>query len=83
MNRTVIDLLEQLKHVGGARQKGNKSDAVFDDLHPLLKDDEWWELRTARSHYLSGEGREELDRVCNQLIQKYRHDPPERKFTLL
>ena len=82
MNRTVVDTLEQMKHVGGSWQKdltGDKVKKVLERLEELLTADEYHEVHIARQHYLIGEGRAELDHVCNRLIQQYRHDPPERK----
>ena len=38
--------------------------------HPV-PDDEWWKLKIAHSHYLTGEGAEELYDVCKKLSKKY------------
>ena len=40
-------------------------------IKELLPDDEWWKLKAARSHYLTGEGSEELYDVCKELSEKY------------
>jgi hypothetical protein len=86
MNRTVVEKLTDFRNAGAAWQKeqlGNRAQKALQDLRDCLKEDEWWLLSVAHSHYLTGEGRQEMDKVCNTLIQKYRHDPPERKRMLL
>lgn len=86
MNKTIVEKLTDFRNSGAAWQKkelGNRAQKLLAELRDDLKEAEWWKLNIAHSHYLAGEGRLEMDTVCNALIQKYRHDPPERKRILL
>lgn len=47
------------------KEKGKKK------TKELLSDDEWWKLKVANIHYLTGEGANELYDVCKELSEKY------------
>lgn len=87
MNSPIVEKLQQLKQAGAAWQKdlrGERATNLLRELEGLLKPEEYLKVSIARSHYLIGEGRQELDIECNALIQKYRLNPPDpRKRTLL
>lgn len=86
MNRTVVDKLTALRNMGPSWKKDqliNDTGEKINNLRDLLKEDEWSKINTAYNYSLAGYGREEFDKECNKLIQKYRHDPPERKRMLL
>lgn len=76
MRQDIVELLTKLKQCGASWQREQKGDAVMDDLRDLLPDDEFCQIAIARSHHKIGESRAELDRLCNQLIEKYRADRP-------
>lgn len=78
MNRSVVDLLNSLKNSGRQWQT-----IVMEDLFNLLPAAEYQQLEEARERALAGHGRLDLDLACNKLIEKYRHDPPTRKLTML
>jgi hypothetical protein len=47
------------------------ADRLLVKLKELLPYDEWIKLKIAHSHYLTGEGVEELYDVCKELSEKY------------
>lgn len=84
MSATIIELLQELKRVGAAWQREDKAQKIMDSLFDLLPADDYLALKVARNHYLTGEGRAELDQECNRIINKYRQNRPGQKpLTLL
>lgn len=78
INFNTARILELMKSVGGCIQRREKAKQVLEELKGMLLTGEYQQVVTAVGHYQTGEGREELDRVCNRLIQKYRGNPPTR-----
>lgn len=76
MRNDIIELLQQLKGCGVSWQREPKGDKIMNDLRDLLPDDEYCQIAIARSNYHIGEGRAKMDRICNELISKYRADIP-------
>ena len=63
--------LDDFRNKGAAWQSQIMADRLLTKLKELLPDDEWWSLKIAHSHYLTGEGGEELYDVCKELSEKY------------
>lgn len=78
MNFTTVQKLIDMRNAGGAKQRIGQADKILEDLRDMLPSTEWFRVYTAISHYRTGEGREELDTVCNNLIRKYNGAPPPR-----
>lgn len=72
MKKKILNVLDQFRNKAGAWQSQAKASKLLFELKTLLKEDEWKELNIAHSHYLIGEGSEELYDVCKRIIQKYK-----------
>jgi hypothetical protein len=72
MNIQIVELLEQFRQKAGAWQSQHKAVELKEKLKDLLPHDDYWQLVIAHSHYLTGEGTDELYKVCKNLISKYR-----------
>ena len=83
MNRTTVDLLQLVKQYGLDTVLTPKADSALNDLFFHIPIREITAIEDARGKYHSGHGRDEFDKILNTLIQKYRHDPPNRKLTIL
>lgn len=79
----IIDHLNILKRFGHARvgsTAAEVADRAQNDLFDLLQPTEWNDIEKAREDWqIGGRGRVAFDEIINKLIQKYRHDPPNRK----
>jgi hypothetical protein len=63
--------LNDFRNKGAAWQSQIMADKLLVKLKEMLPDDEWWKLKIAHSHYLTGEGAGELYDVCKELSEKY------------
>lgn len=80
MKMHIVNKLQEMKDAGGAWQRMAKGDQVLAELRDLLPGVEYDRVSIARGHYQTGEGRVELDQVCNELMLKYREDRYPRNF---
>jgi hypothetical protein len=80
MKMHIVNKLQELKQAGASWQREAKGDEIMQEIRDLIPEGEFSQLSIARSHYMTGEGRVELDRVCNELIAKYRADVQPRTF---
>ena len=67
----ICSTLNDFRNKGAAWQSQIMADRLLVKLKDLLTDDEWWKIKIAHSHYLTGEGAEELYDVCKELSEKY------------
>lgn len=67
----ICSTLNDFRNKGGAWQSQTKAGKLLVKLKELLPNDEWWKLKIAHSHYLTGEGADELYAVCKELSEKY------------
>lgn len=63
--------LDEFRNKAGAWQSQYKAEKLKIELKNLLTEDEYWKLVIAHSHYVTGEGEQELYDVCKQLMDKY------------
>lgn len=80
MKMYIVNKLQEMKDNGASWQRSAQADKVLNDLSMMIPQPEYSRVVTARGHYLTGEGRAELDQVCNELMMKYRQDTPPRNF---
>lgn len=71
MHAVIWNTLNDFRNKGAAWQSQIIADKLLVKLKELLPGDEWWKLKIAHSHYLTGEGAEELYDVCKELSEKY------------
>lgn len=71
IHTVICSTLNDFRNKGAAWQSQIMADRLLIKLKELLPDDEWWKLKVAHSHYLTGEGAEELYDVCKELSEKY------------
>lgn len=83
MSRTAVELLQIVKRFGLYKEQGVRADSALNDLFEYISVREIQKIEAAREAFLTGHGRIGFDSICNELIQKYRHDPPTHKFTFL
>lgn len=81
MKMHTVNKLQEMKENGGSWQRVDKAKNTLEELENLLTGDEYRAVKMAHGHYLTGEGRVELDQICNTLIRKYRQDTDPRTFT--
>lgn len=67
----IENLLIEFRNKGAAWQSQHKANKLLKELRPLISENDWWELKISHSHYLTGEGAEELYIVCKELTAKY------------
>lgn len=67
----ICSTLNDFRNKGAAWQSQIMADKLLTKLKELLLYDEWIKLKIAHSHYLAGEGAEELYDVCKELSKKY------------
>ena len=67
----ICSTLNDFRNKGAAWQSQIMADKLLVKLKEMLPDDEWRKLKVAHSHYLTGEGADELYDVCKELIEKY------------
>ena len=67
----ICSTLNDFRNKGAAWQSQIMAYKLLVKLKELLPDDEWWKIKVAHSHYLTGEGAEELYDVCKELREKY------------
>lgn len=70
-NRILCISLERFRNKCAAWQTQENANRLLRQLKKVLPEDEWWKLKIAHSHYVNGEGSEEVYSVCNELIKKY------------
>jgi len=78
MNFSLARKLEEMKRYGAQGNNVRMADQVLYELSELLPVAEYGPIQTALAKYRNGGGREDLDKVCNDLIKKYRGLPPPR-----
>jgi hypothetical protein len=71
IHAVICSTLNDFRNKGAAWQSQIMADKLLMKLKELLPDDEWWKLKIAHSHYLTGEGAEELYEICKELSEKY------------
>ena len=67
----ICSTLNDFRNKGGAWQSQIIAERLLIKLKELLYDNEWWELKIAHTHYLIGEGSDELYNICKKLSEKY------------
>ncbi len=70
-NDLIISLLTEFRNKAGCVYTKNKARNSLLKLKTLLQPREIQLLSIASNHHSLGEGREELDEVCNKLLVKY------------
>ncbi len=65
------NLIYQFQQKAGCIHTQYRANHIWDILEPLLEDSELIELQIAWEHSTLGEGRAELDEICNKLRKKY------------
>ena len=71
IHAVICSTLNDFRNKGASWQSQRMADRLLIKLKELLPDDEWRKLKVAHSHYLTGEGGEELYDVCKELSEKY------------
>jgi len=71
IHAVICSTLNDFRNNGAAWQSQIMADRLLIKLKELLPKDDWWKLKVAHSHYLTGEGAEELYDVCKELSEKY------------
>lgn len=71
---TKLELIRKLidfRNKGACFYTQHRASKIKHDLKCVLSEGDYWSLSLAHAHYVSGEGRIELDQVVNDLIRKY------------
>jgi disulfide oxidoreductase YuzD len=63
--------IDEFRNKSGAWQSQDKAEKLKSELKNLLTEDEYWKMVIAHSHYVIGEGEQELYDVCKELMDKY------------
>lgn len=71
IHAVICSTLNDFRNKGAAWQSQIMAYKLLVKLKELLPEDEWWKLKIAHSHYLTGEGAGELYDVCKELSEKY------------
>lgn len=71
IHEVTCSILNDFRNKGAAWQSQTRANKLLEKLKVLLLDDEWLKLKIAHSHYLTGEGAEELYEVCKELSKKH------------
>lgn len=79
----ICTTLNDFRNKGAAWQSQKMADKILVKLKEMLPDDDWWKLKIAHSHYLTGEGADELYNVCKELSEKYNNTLNQSKKALV
>lgn len=66
-----LSILTAFINSAGVQYKQHEANKLKQELKSILTGQEYQDLSIAHSHYIIGEGRDELDAVCKILIEKY------------
>ncbi|HYD92232.1 MAG TPA: hypothetical protein VEA37_12185 [Flavobacterium sp.] len=66
------EVIELLRNKGGCIHTTNLVSVILVELKGRVLANEFWDLYLAAQHAELGEGRSELDDVCNRLIDLYK-----------
>jgi len=69
----IYNTIDQFRQKAGAWQTQEKAEKLKAKLKDLLPEVEYWQIVIAHSHYITGEGTEELYDVCKELMAKYKN----------
>lgn len=70
-NTVICYLLTEFRNNACAMQSQSKADNIRDELKEFITEDEHFKLRIAHTHFVLGEGPEELYGICKELRVKY------------
>jgi hypothetical protein len=66
----ILNTLDKFRNKGAAWQSQHMANRLLLKLKDLLSYDDYVKIKIAHSHYLTGEGADELYSVCKELEEK-------------